>query len=61
MFQSLVTDKLTIEHKYLSAMMKMSGVLDHPLFVEIPKVNVQQDLSGTDFMDIRGAVLRGGL
>ena len=58
LFQTIVTDQLTVEHKYLSALLAMPGVLDSPLFTEVGGIpGVKDDLNRSRFMELRGAVL----
>lgn len=55
-FQSVVTDRLTIEHKYTSALFGFPGALDHMLFEGVRALEVE-DLTRSTFMEKRLAIL----
>ncbi|WVQ85011.1 hypothetical protein IAT38_007175 [Cryptococcus sp. DSM 104549] len=58
LFQTIGTDKLTIEHKYLFNLLRMSGVGEHPLLAPLfgmPELERQLDRAA--FMEIREEVL----
>ncbi|OCF44378.1 hypothetical protein I317_01823 [Kwoniella heveanensis CBS 569] len=60
-FQVIGTDKLTVEHKYLSALLVMPGALDYPLLSPLGGMECLQigtEMDRTKFMDIRSDVLR---
>ncbi|BEI86232.1 hypothetical protein CcaverHIS002_0605190 [Cutaneotrichosporon cavernicola] len=56
LFQGIVTDRLTIEHKYTSAFFALPGAMDHMLFEGVRAVGVE-DLSRSAFMEKRIAIL----
>ena len=59
--QTIVTDMLTIEHKYLSAVLAMPAAFDHPLLVRVSMLDaVQSELDRAGFMEVRSVVLEGG-
>lgn len=55
-FQSIATDRLTIEHKYTSALFGLPGAADHMLFEGVRSLGVE-DLSRSAFMERRLAIL----
>lgn len=59
-FQSIVTDRLTIEHKYAAALFALPGVLDHALFEGVRGIGVSEEgLTRTAFMEKRLSILEG--
>lgn len=60
LFQTIVTDKLTVEHKYLSAVLQTPEALDHPLLCLLKQVPVaKHDLDRGQFLESRGVILEG--
>jgi hypothetical protein len=62
LFQTIVTDKITVEHKYLSAVLSMPGALAYPLFEgveEVHRFNRDHELDRGSFLDARGPILEG--
>jgi hypothetical protein len=55
-FQTVVTDKLSVEHKYVSALLAMPGAAVHPIFDGVADLPLG-DLDRGTFMDRRGAIL----
>jgi hypothetical protein len=54
-----MTDRLTVEHKYLGAVLGMPGATEHPLLAglnSLPDVNTVMDRA--TFMDTRPSILR---
>lgn len=59
-FQVIATDRLTIEHKFVSALFAMSNTFSHSFFTDVPNVQgVQQDMDRSGFMDLRIPILEG--
>ncbi|GMK57328.1 hypothetical protein CspeluHIS016_0401620 [Cutaneotrichosporon spelunceum] len=56
LFQGIVTDRLTIEHKYTSAFFALPGAKDHMLFEGVRTVGTDE-LSRSAFMEKRVAIL----
>jgi hypothetical protein len=60
LFPSIVTDKLTIEHKFLSAFFAMSRVLDTPLFARVALIpSIADGFDRSRFFEERPAILAG--
>lgn len=60
LFQSIVTHRWTIEHKYLSALLAMHHVLDSALFSEVALIpGIADPLDRSRFMELRPDILRG--
>lgn len=60
LFQSIATDKLTIEHDYLAAVFSLPGALDNPLFSGLASLDgVESAFDQSSFMQKRGTVLEG--
>lgn len=60
LFQSIVTDRLTVEHKYAAAMFAIPGVLDHALFEGVRLVGVtEEEMGRSAFMEKRLRILEG--
>ncbi|KAK4689696.1 hypothetical protein P7C73_g409, partial [Tremellales sp. Uapishka_1] len=58
MFQTVVTDKITVEHKYMSAIFNMPGGMDHLLFQGLAEMSFSvKDLDRGAFMQHRSAIL----
>lgn len=58
LFQTIVTDRLTLEHKYASALFALPGASEHALFEGVSALGVDDMDRGT-FMEKRGAILDG--
>ena len=60
LFQIIVTDKLTVEHQYLAAVIGLPGAADHPLLRGLATVDeIKPELDQPGFMSIRESVLEG--
>lgn len=60
LFQSIVTDRLTVEHKYAAAVFALPGALDHPLFEGVRDLGVTEEhLTRTGFTEKRLSILEG--
>lgn len=59
LFQSIVSDRLTIEHKYASTMFALPSAADDALFEGIAAIPGALDFGRASFMDKREAVLEG--
>lgn len=58
--QSLVTDRISIEHKYLSALFAMPRMLDTALFAEVALLPfAREPFDRAAFMEKRPAILEG--
>ncbi|WVQ65568.1 uncharacterized protein L199_003745 [Kwoniella botswanensis] len=59
LFQVIGTDKLTVEHKYLSALLAMPGAYNHPLLAPLGGIeSLEGELSRDGFMGVREVALR---
>ncbi|WWC88639.1 uncharacterized protein L201_003552 [Kwoniella dendrophila CBS 6074] len=59
LFQVIGTDKLTVEHKYLSALLAMPGTSDHLLLAPLGTIEAfDRELSRDGFMGIRTEALK---
>jgi hypothetical protein len=62
-FHSLVADRLTVQHKYVSAVLALPGALDHPLLGGVRTAllaecgNAAPSFSRTQFLDVRPRLL----
>ncbi|KAK6907981.1 hypothetical protein I203_101982 [Kwoniella mangroviensis CBS 8507] len=59
LFQVIGTDKLTVEHHYLSALLAMPGAYNHPLLAPFGSIkSLEGELSRDGFMGVREVALR---
>ncbi|WVW84898.1 hypothetical protein I302_106934 [Kwoniella bestiolae CBS 10118] len=59
LFQVIGTDKLTVEHKYLSALLAMPGASEHLLLAPLGSIEaLEGELSRDGFMGVREEALR---
>ena len=57
-FQVIVTEKVTIEHKYIFAILLMPGAIDHPILAGMSKIGgLDRELDELGFLEIRGSML----
>ncbi|WRT67980.1 uncharacterized protein IL334_004955 [Kwoniella shivajii] len=58
-FQVIGTDKLTVEHKYLSALLLTPGAMDHPLLSPLAGLEaLEREMSRDGFMGMRTEALK---
>jgi hypothetical protein len=61
LLQTIVTDRITVEHLYLSALVAMPGVMEYPLFEGLASVVAAgHQYERGEFMERRGVILQGG-
>lgn len=58
LFQTIVTDRLTVEHKYASALFALPGASEHALFEGISSLEID-NMDRSAFMEKRDAILDG--
>lgn len=58
LFQVIVTEKVTIEHKYIFAMLHMPGATHHPILAGLITVGgLDRDFDEVGFLEMRGSML----
>ncbi|WWD18663.1 hypothetical protein CI109_103116 [Kwoniella shandongensis] len=58
-FQIIGTDRVTVEHEYVSSLLIMQGAMDHPLLTPLAGIEMlERELDRNGFMDVRGLMLR---
>lgn len=58
LFQAIVTDRLTVEHKYATAFFALPGASEHALFEGVSALGVE-DMDRSSFIEKRGDILDG--